>query len=125
TGIAPIRAMLLDLLSRGATRPAALYWGLRSQRDLYYLDELEELSRAHPHFRFVVTLSQPEPGWTGHTGRVTRLIQENVQSVANVSAYLCGNSGMITEVTDLINKKGICPIYREKYYDDLADHAEY
>jgi CDP-4-dehydro-6-deoxyglucose reductase, E3 len=32
--------------------------------------------------------------------------------------YLCGNSGMIDDVTALINQRGLCPIYREKYYDD-------
>jgi hypothetical protein len=25
---------------------------------------------------------------------------------------------MIADVTALLNKRGLCPIYREKYYDD-------
>jgi hypothetical protein len=27
---------------------------------------------------------------------------------------------MITEVTRLIQAKGLCPIFREKYYDDAS-----
>ena len=124
TGIAPIRSMLLDLSDRSEAR-AVLYWGLRSERDLYYVDELEAWARTYPRFEFAVTLSQPLDGWTGHRGRVTRLIEERLTSVANLSVYLCGNSGMIRDVTELINRKGICPIYREKYYDDHAEEADY
>src|SRR3989475_5448005 len=36
-------------LFRSFPRPVTLYWGLRSQRDLYYQDELEALARAHPN----------------------------------------------------------------------------
>ena len=43
TGIAPLRSMLYALSERGFPRPVTLYWGLRSQRDLYYKDELEAL----------------------------------------------------------------------------------
>lgn len=118
TGIVPVWSMLHDQLERDHARSITLFWGLRSQRDLYYQDELAALDRKHANFTAITTLSRPEPGWTGATGRVTRLIDEHVRSVADVSVYLCGNSGMIADVTALITKKGLCPIYREKYYDD-------
>lgn len=121
TGIVPVWSMLHDRLERGTDRSVTLFWGLRSQRDLYYQDELAALGRKHANFTAITTLSRPEPGWTGATGRVTRLIDEHVRSVANVSVYLCGNSGMLADVMALINKKGLCPIYREKYYDDSGE----
>ena len=62
-------------------------------------------------------LFRSEPGWTGATGRVTALVQEQVTSVQNLAVYLCGNGGMIRDVTTLIQGRGLCPIYREKYYD--------
>ena len=120
TGIVPVWSMLHDQLERGSDRSITLFWGLRSQRDLYYQDELAALARKHASFTAITTLSRPEPGWTGMTGRVTRLIEEHVRSVANLSVYLCGNSAMIADVMALINKKGLCPIYREKYYDDTG-----
>jgi NAD(P)H-flavin reductase len=116
TGIAPIRAMLLALFEKDAAGAITLFWGLRSQRDLYYQDELEAWARAHPRFSFVTTLSRPEDGWPGKHGRVTPLVEERVTSVKNLAVYLCGNSGMIQDVTGAIQKKGLCPIYREKYY---------
>ena len=75
-------------------------------------------------FTAVISLSRPDPGWPGEAGRVHRLIEERVQSVKNLAVYLCGNSGMIAEVTALIRKKGLCPIYREQYYDDRDSPEE-
>jgi NAD(P)H-flavin reductase len=123
TGIAPIRSMLLANADRPQPSRATLYWGLRSQRDLYYVDELTCMSRDLPGFSHVITLSRPEAGWEGAAGRVTTLIEQQVHEVKRLAVYLCGNSGMIMEITRLIQAKGLCPIFREKYYDDasLAD----
>ena len=49
-----------------------------------------------------------------------RLIEERIASVKNLAVYLCGNSAMIADATSLLQKKGLCPIYREKYYDDTG-----
>jgi CDP-4-dehydro-6-deoxyglucose reductase len=117
TGIAPLRSMLLAELARDSARRVTLIWGLRSQRDLYYQEEFSELSRLHPRFSVVTTLSRPEPGWNGRAGRVTTLVDQQIASVKNISAYLCGNGGMIKDVTTILNGKGLCPIYREKYYE--------
>lgn len=125
TGIAPIRSMIFDLVGRGESRRISLFWGLRSQRDLYYQDELEALSRTHPGFSSITTLSRPEQGWTGPSGRVTRLVEERISTVKNLAGYLCGDSGMIKDVTAIIHKRGLCPIYREKYYDEAGEEADY
>ena len=118
TGIAPLRSMILAQLEGGQSRSVTLFWGLRSQRDLYWQEELAALAAAHPSFSFVTTLSRPEPGWQGASGRVTALVDARVSSVGNLAVYLCGGNGMIKDVTARVNAKGLCPIYREKYYDE-------
>lgn len=118
TGIAPIRSMILARLEHASPRSVTLFWGLRSQRDLYLQEELQALVKAHPTFSYVTTLSRPDPGWEGAVGRVTAVVERRVSSVANLAVYLCGGSGMIKDVTARLNAKGLCPIYREKYYDD-------
>lgn len=125
TGIAPIRSMVLSLLEQNATRPVALFWGLRSQRDLYYQDEFAGLASRHPHFSFVTTLSRPDNGWHGPCGRVTQLVQDRVSSVSDLAVYVCGNGAMIKDVTAMLHAKGLCPIHREKWYDDPAGTKDY
>ncbi|MGQ0667509.1 MAG: FAD-binding oxidoreductase [Nitrospiraceae bacterium] len=120
TGIAPIWSMLLANAEHADPRPATLFWGLRSQRDLYYQEELAALARKTPKMTALLTLSRPDPGWSGETGRVLQLIEKRISSAKNLAVYLCGNSAMIADATSLLQKKGLCPIYREKYYDDMG-----
>lgn len=57
TGFAPIKAMIEQLLADGYPRVFELYWGARSQSDLY-LDELVMNWQKHvSHFRFFSRLS--------------------------------------------------------------------
>ncbi len=121
TGIAPIRSMLHTLVPKATPQVVSLLWGLRSQRDLYYQEELHELAARYSLFHSTITLSRPDPGWTGPTGRVTALVQARIKTVDNLAVYLCGNGGMIKDVTDLLRSKGLCPIYREKWYDEEND----
>jgi CDP-4-dehydro-6-deoxyglucose reductase, E3 len=116
TGIAPFRSMLLTQFERKTDQPVTLFWGLRYERDLYYQDELADWAARYPAFSFVTTLSQPGPEWPGAKGRVTALVEERITAVRDLAVYLCGNGAMIKDVTALIQAKGLCPIYREKYY---------
>ena len=118
TGIAPFRSMLYSLVEQPEAGTLTLYWGLRSQRDLYYQRELEALAERNSNFTFEITLSRPEKGWNGSTGRVTTLVENRIASVNNVTFFLCGNGGMIKDTTEIINRKGLCPIHTEQYYDE-------
>lgn len=125
TGIAPIRSMLLDLLNTGYAGTTTLYWGLRSQRDMYYRQEFEALAVRYPNLSFAIALSRPDPGWQAYAGRVTGLVEARVTSVKNLEVFLCGNHAMIRDVTQIIQAKGLCPIYREIYYDDPSPAPDY
>jgi len=124
TGIAPCRSMLFANAERLVPNAARVFWGLRNQRDLYYQDELVHMSRDVPANPHLITLSRPDPGWTGPSGRVTTLVEREIHDVKRLAVYLCGNSGMITEVTGIIQAKGLCPIFREKYYDDASFESD-
>ena len=57
TGFAPIKAMIEQLLADGETRAFELYWGARSQSDLY-MDELVSHWQSHvSHFQYFSQLS--------------------------------------------------------------------
>jgi len=115
TGIAPIRSMLWSLADVSSPRAITLFWGLRSERDLYYQDELNCLRERLPGFSFVTTLSQPTNGWQGAVGHVTPHVERNIASVDNLEAFLCGNGGMIRDVRDVLRRKGLCPIRVEQW----------
>jgi NAD(P)H-flavin reductase len=115
--------MLSALAREQSTRRITLFWGVRSQADIYYQRELADLREHLPAFSYVTTLSRPEEGWTGARGTVTSLVETRIETVSNLDAYVCGNQRMIKDVTAALNGKGLCPVYREQYYRDDASAA--
>lgn len=118
TGMAPIRSMIEHLLNRGIERPMMLFWGLRSERDLYYQDDFEVLSQKYPFFKIRTCLSQPSDNWQGLKGRVTELLLAQKIDIKNLEAYLCGNMSMIREVRACLIEQGMAKkaIHFEKFF---------
>ena len=113
TGIAPLRSILLASGTAGQGSDTAL-WGLRSERDLSYQEELRALAKAHQRFSFVTTLSQPSNQWSGERGRVQQVVEQQVQSVEGLLGVLLRQQRHDQGVTDIIRRKGLCPIHREQ-----------
>ncbi len=107
TGIAPLRAMLHARLQHGGGEPTTLLFGARSQADLLFRDELEQLGRAHAHFSFVPTLSRPETTWSGRTGRVQQHLASIVGSASDPAVYLCGKREMVADCVARLLALGI------------------
>lgn len=116
TGIAPLWSMMATLLAKPLSQPITLLWGLRSESDRYYLQELEVWNARHEHFSYLLALSQPSSAWQGKRGRVTDLLKE-FSTVDHLAAYVCGNRMMVKEVTALLHAKGDCAIYRERHHE--------
>lgn len=108
TGITPIRPMLRRLFEVGTEHEATLIFGVRHEPDILYRAEFEALAGRHPNFRFVPTLSQPPPSWTGAAGRVQahveRLLIEPRRT--DVDVYLCGLRRMVDDVRARLKAAG-------------------
>lgn len=118
TGIAPFRSMLLDYLPQGGTDDITLYWGLRREEDIFWDEELTELSQKYPNFRYVLTLSQPSETWKSKTGRVTDHVFSDESHIPGSDFYLCGNRVMISEMEDRLSAAGVPKeqIVKELFY---------
>ena len=109
SGMAPVRAMLLDLAEKGERRPITLFAAARSARDLVYAAELEALAAGMPGLKILPTLSQPLPGdrWTGERGGVAPLLARRLGPLTRHEAYLCGSPGMIDASIAVLRSKGL------------------
>lgn len=76
-----------------------------------YLTELEELSKS-AWLTYVPTISRPwlEPNWRGETGRVEDILRKHADNNrldhTNSIAYACGHPRMVTNVTDILARRG-------------------
>jgi phenol hydroxylase P5 protein len=106
TGLSSPKSMVLDLLENGETRPITLVYGARNRAELYDDALFRRLAAAHPNFRYVPALSNPDPldGWTGETGFVHEVAQRQFNGdFRRHKAYMCGPPLMIDAcITTLI-----------------------
>lgn len=119
SGMAPIKAILLDMAEKGNTRKATYFFGARSKKDLFLVEEMRNLEKRLPNFRFMPALSEPAPedNWNGETGLITAVVDRHLKSGEHVEAYLCGSPGMIDACVKILKQKGVPgeKIYYDKF----------
>lgn len=119
SGMAPIKSILLDMVDKGIDRKTMYFFGARSKRDLFLLDEMRELEQRLPNFTFVPALSEPAPedNWEGEVGLITDVVRRMVQDGPNSEAYLCGSPGMINACMTVLTELNVAEenIFYDKF----------
>lgn len=108
SGLAPVLALLKDAVAHGVSRPVALLFGAREERDLYALDEIQEIARQwRGPFKFIPVLSAAaaDASWRGERGLVIDKIP--MVLAAGTHAYLCGPPPMIDSAVALLKLHGV------------------
>ena len=117
SGMAPIKSILLDMTEKQNPRRVRYFFGARSRRDLFLLEEMRELEQRLPNFQFIPVL-QEEEDWDGEKGWVTEVVARQMTTGENTEAYLCGSPGMIDACIKVLVAKGVP---QEKiYYDNFG-----
>jgi propane monooxygenase reductase subunit len=122
-GMAPILALLRSMAEKGSERQAVYYYGARGPSDLFHLDELAELERRLPNFRFVPALSHcdEDTDWDGERGLITDVVSRLEDELGEVDAYLCGPPPMVDAAIAMLDQGGV-PESRV-YYDKFTTTA--
>ncbi|HEX5657249.1 MAG TPA: FAD-binding oxidoreductase [Polyangiales bacterium] len=115
TGLSPLRSMLTELLADPAHPPVTLLFGVRTQADILWREQLERWTR-DPKFRLEVTLSRPDASWHGRSGYVQKHVAELAGALGAPHVYICGLSPMVGDV------RAICKT--ELGYDRKRIHSE-
>lgn len=111
-GMAPMRSHIFDQLKRlNSDRKITFWYGARSLREAFYVEEFDKLAEENPNFTWHLALSDPQPedNWTGHTGFIHNvLLNEYLQkhdAPEDCEYYMCGppmmNSACIKMLSDL------------------------
>jgi len=98
TGLSPLRSMLTELCAQPEHPPLTLLFGVRTQADILWREELEHWAERDPRFKLEITLSQPDPGWRGRIGYVQTHVAELARELGEPHVFICGLSRMVGEV---------------------------
>lgn len=96
-GLAPVRAILKDVMDSNHKKMIYLFHGARDRSKLYFEKYYRSLADKHPLFNYIPTLSNPllEDGWTGKTGFVHTTIEQQKQFSLSSKFFICGPEEMI------------------------------
>jgi ferredoxin-NADP reductase len=124
TGVTPFRSMLRAAAAAKSPAPAWLLFGVRTEADVLYEEELRALAAVQPNLRIEITLSRPADAWTGRRGYVQTHLRELYDALAASSGqephvYACGLAKMIGSVRDLVRKDMGLP--RERVHSERYD----
>ncbi|MFD9508875.1 globin domain-containing protein [Streptomyces mirabilis] len=100
TGIAPIKALVEDVAEHGERRPVEVFYGARTDHDLYDIDTMLRLQQSHPWLAVRPVVDQ----------RAHLHLPDAVREYGpwnEYDAYLSGPPGMIRSGVDALRAAGI------------------
>ena len=113
-GMAPMRSHIFDQLKRlDSKRKISFWYGARSLREAFYVDEFDQLAKEHPNFTWHLALSDPLPedNWTGLTGFIANVLYEQYlkdhKAPEDCEFYMCGPPMMTKSAVDMLHKCGV------------------
>jgi Na+-transporting NADH:ubiquinone oxidoreductase subunit F len=113
-GMAPMRSHIFDqFLTQKTKRKATFWYGGRSMRELFYVDQFRAIEKDNPNFTFNIGLSEPMPedNWTGYTGFIHQIIHDNYlvnhEEPEEIEYYLCGPPMMNDAVLKMLEDMGV------------------
>ena len=126
TGLAPLLSILRHVIENGIERDITLYWGVRSERDLYAQTVVENLAQrysaqGHPaRLRYVPVLSEPSSDWQGSRGFIHEAVLKDIDDLEKYDVYAAGPPAMITAVRSEFGRRGVAAT---RLFFDSFDYA--
>jgi Na+-transporting NADH:ubiquinone oxidoreductase subunit F len=113
-GMAPMRSHIFDQLRRLKSQRKMTFWyGARSKREMFYVEDFDMLARENPNFTWHVALSEPLPEdqWTGYTGFIHNVLYEHYlkdhPAPEDCEYYMCGPPMMNAAVINMLEGLGV------------------
>ncbi len=120
SGMAPFWSIIRYMAEKNIQRKCTYFFGALTRKDMFLLDELRDIQKTLPNFKFVPALSNPDEAdaWTGDTGLITEVLDRHIEAGTEAEAYLCGSGGMIDAACTALEAKHI-PEER-RFYDSFT-----
>jgi Na+-transporting NADH:ubiquinone oxidoreductase subunit F len=113
-GMAPMHSHIFDQLKRlHSSRKITFWYGARSLRESFYVEEFDLLAANHPNFSWHLALSDPVPedNWSGPVGFIHDVLYEQYlkdhPAPEDCDYYMCGPPMMIAAVNRLLDDLGV------------------
>lgn len=119
-GMAPMKNIIYTIYNKWPDRSCWLFFGCRTAKDIFYLEQFEELAKKHTNLHVVYALSDKldkNEKWAGETGFIHLAVDKKLEKGIRRQAFLCGPPLMIEAVTRVLEEKGVNA--EDIFYDEF------
>jgi ferredoxin-NADP reductase len=109
-GITPLKGMAEYAADKGLKIPIRLLYSNRTEDEIVYRSELDDLERQNPRFRVFYTLTGEtnSESWAGLRGRIRPdLLTKASEGLVRPVYYLSGKPRMVSSIFDLLMQVGV------------------
>ncbi|TQF70026.1 FAD-binding oxidoreductase [Pseudoalteromonas luteoviolacea] len=107
SGISKIKCITEEILHRNPDANINIYWSNRHNDDFFLLEQFHSWAAAHKNLNFTTILESVQSDWTGRTGFLYEVIQQDHTDLNETQAYLCGSPKMVYGTIDQLNALGL------------------
>lgn len=100
SGLAPIRSIVETALALRLRQPIHVYFGARSERDLYLTDRFQALADRHANLRFEAVLSEPTEATGTRAGLVVDAALADLPDLDGWTCYAAGPPAMVEALAE-------------------------
>lgn len=115
TGVSALRGMVHTLAEKRGAHRIFLFLGVRTEEEIIYRKEFEELEKRNKNFSFVPVLSRAGKEWAGKKGYVQDVVMTFVKRPGQTDIYICGVKAMVEECIGFAEKEKFANVFYEKY----------
>ena len=116
TGFSYIRSILDHCISQNILNPIYLYWGAKTECQLYARKEIEQIADSNKHIHFVPVVESPSADWQGKVGNVIKAVKDDFTTLDDFDIYIAGRFEMAgTAREQLVEEKSA---KRERMFAD-------
>lgn len=107
-GITPFMSMIKYCTDTHQPANITLLFACKTEKDIVFKNELEEMQSLNPNLKIVFILSEPESNWKGVKGRINaELIKKEVPDYKERIFYAAGPPGMVNAMQKLVGEMDI------------------
>jgi ferredoxin-NADP reductase len=102
-GITLLRSMCKFCTDMKLNTKVTLLYGNRTEGDIIFRQELEQMQRQNNNLKIVFTLSEPNASWGGYTGNIdAEMIKKEIPEYSQTVFYVCGPPTMVQSMENLL-----------------------
>jgi ferredoxin-NADP reductase len=107
-GITPFMSIIKNATDKRLDSKITLFYGCRSENDIAFKEELENMQNENKNLKMVCIVNQPTSRWKGETGIITAdMIKKALPDYKENVFYTCGPPPMVKAMEAIIESLGL------------------